>query len=74
MLPIVNKKRSHWPHEAFSDSDYNDLSLMLGFPPKVIWIRRGNCSTMAIAQILRASTLDIQQFHQNSDLGVLTLH
>ncbi len=29
------------------DSDYNDLSLVRGFPPKVIWIRRRNCSTTA---------------------------
>jgi predicted nuclease of predicted toxin-antitoxin system len=28
------------------DSDYNELLVLRGFPPKVIWIRRGNCSTM----------------------------
>jgi predicted nuclease of predicted toxin-antitoxin system len=42
------------------DSDYNDLSLVRGFPPKVIWIRRGNCSTKEIESILRSSTQDIQ--------------
>ncbi len=26
------------------DSDFSDLCILLGFPPKVIWIRRGNCS------------------------------
>ncbi len=30
------------------DSDYSDLSTRLGYPPKVIWIRRGNCSTLTI--------------------------
>ena len=30
------------------DSDYSDLSLVRGFPPKVIWIRCGNCSTSTI--------------------------
>ena len=30
------------------DSDYSDLSTLLGYPPKVIWIRRGNCSTATI--------------------------
>jgi predicted nuclease of predicted toxin-antitoxin system len=25
------------------DSDFSDLCILLGFPPKVIWIRRGNC-------------------------------
>ncbi len=27
------------------DADFADLSVFRGFPPKVIWIRRGNCST-----------------------------
>jgi predicted nuclease of predicted toxin-antitoxin system len=34
------------------DSDYNELGLIRGFPPKVIWIRRGNCSTKEIETIL----------------------
>ena len=36
------------------DSDFSDLCTLLGFPPKVIWIRRGNCSTADIESILRA--------------------
>jgi predicted nuclease of predicted toxin-antitoxin system len=55
------------------DSDYNDLSLVRGFPPKVIWIRRGNCSTREIENTLRAATADIQEFFQNPNLGILTL-
>ncbi len=55
------------------DSDYNDLSLLRGFPPKVIWIRRGNCSTREIEDLLRSANSDIQEFLQNPDLGVLTL-
>src|SRR5882672_9614397 len=35
------------------DADFSDLSLLLGYPPKIIWIRRGNCSTDAIEQLLR---------------------
>lgn len=30
------------------DSDFSELSILRGFPPKVIWIRRGNCSTNQI--------------------------
>jgi predicted nuclease of predicted toxin-antitoxin system len=56
------------------DSDYNDLSLMLGFPPKVIWIRRGNCSTQAIEAIIRSATDAIHHFSQTSSAGVLSLH
>ena len=30
------------------DSDFNDLNILKGFPPKVIWIRTGNISTLFI--------------------------
>lgn len=56
------------------NSDYNDLSLVRGFLPKVIWIRRGNCSTQKIEQLLRAASNDIQTFERNSLNGVLTLN
>jgi predicted nuclease of predicted toxin-antitoxin system len=55
------------------DSDYNDLSLIRGVPPKVIWIRRGNCSTQEIEQLLRVASSDIQAFEENPLNGVLTL-
>ena len=35
------------------DSDFHELSLLYGSPPKVVWIRRGNCSTRQIEFILR---------------------
>jgi len=34
------------------DSDFADLSLLFGFPPKVIWLRFGNSSTSKIAAVL----------------------
>ena len=30
------------------DSDFRQLSSTFGHPPKVVWIRRGNCSTSEI--------------------------
>ncbi len=39
------------------DSDYNDLSIVRGFPPKVIWIWRGNCSTKEIEVMLRSRSV-----------------
>ncbi len=35
------------------DADFSDLCMLLGFPPKVIWIRRGNCKTADIEKHLR---------------------
>jgi predicted nuclease of predicted toxin-antitoxin system len=37
------------------DSDFNELLVTKGFPPKVIWIRLGNCTTAEIADIVAKS-------------------
>lgn len=55
------------------DSDFSDLCILLGFPPKVIWIRRGNCSTAAIESILRDHNDDIEVLRQDEVMGILTL-
>jgi predicted nuclease of predicted toxin-antitoxin system len=56
------------------DSDYNELLVLRGFPPKVIWIRRGNCSTTEIESILRSHLADIQTLANEPNLGILTLY
>ena len=55
------------------DADFNDLGLARGFPPKIIWIKRGNCSTGEIEKILRNHFADISGFYKNTDHGVLLL-
>jgi len=35
------------------DSDFYDLSVIKGIPPKIIWLRIGNTSTINIAKVLR---------------------
>ncbi len=56
------------------DSDYNELLVLRGFPPKVIWIRRGNCSTTAVESILRSHLTDIQALANIPTLGILTVY
>ena len=55
------------------DADFADLSVLRGFPSKVVWIRRGNCSTDDIAEILRNHKEDVEELVTNSTLGILTL-
>jgi len=55
------------------DADFSELSLLLNFPPKIIWIRRGNCSTTEIEKILRESYVSIVTLSDDSDQGILTL-
>ena len=69
-----------WEHarrEGFlivtKDVDFSDLCTLRGFPPKVIWIRRGNCKTSAIETILRQHYTDIEALDKDAIVGVLTL-
>lgn len=55
------------------DSDFNDLGLILGFPPKLIWIKRGNCSTKEIGTLIRTNFPSIQSFEADPNAGILTL-
>jgi predicted nuclease of predicted toxin-antitoxin system len=49
------------------DSDFHELSLLYGFPPKVVWIRRGNCATRQIEFILRNKLEDIRSLVSNPE-------
>lgn len=55
------------------DADFADLSVLRGFPPKVLWIRRGNCSTGDIEEILRNYNAEIEDLITDLDSGILTL-
>ncbi|MBK9940639.1 MAG: DUF5615 family PIN-like protein [Kouleothrix sp.] len=44
------------------DSDFNDLSALMGAPPKVIWIRMGNCTTAEVVLLLRRYAAPIKSF------------
>lgn len=55
------------------DSDFHQFSFLLGFPPKVIWIRRGNCSTTDILNILRKRVTEIREFNNDPNGALLVL-
>lgn len=44
------------------DADFRQRSFLYGHPPKVIWIRLGNCSTREIAKLLRDRLVEIERF------------
>lgn len=55
------------------DSDFNDMGLIHGIPPKVIWLRIGNCTTDAVEQVLRRSYAQITAFALDNTTSVLEL-
>jgi predicted nuclease of predicted toxin-antitoxin system len=44
------------------DADFHQMSFVLGHPPKVVWIRMGNCSTKEIEVLLRQHADAINKF------------
>ncbi|MCE9544879.1 MAG: DUF5615 family PIN-like protein [Planctomycetia bacterium] len=55
------------------DSDFEQRSLLYGHPPKVIWIRMGNCATTAMEQLLRARISNLRAFELDATASVLVL-
>ena len=55
------------------DADFHQRSFLLGHPPKVIWIRRGNCRTTEIEALLRTRRPDIEAFDLDADGTFLAL-
>ena len=69
-----------WAHAAehdfaivTKDGDFNNLAFLFGAPPKVVWIRLGNCSTADIERTLRAHRPTIAAFMEDSKSVVLIL-
>ena len=44
------------------DSDFNDMAIHKGTPPKIIWIKLGNCKVAEIENILRVNEDEIKAF------------
>ena len=55
------------------DTDFADLSVLRGFPPKVIWIRLGNCTTHQVETAIRHHAEVIADFANDPVNGLLTI-
>lgn len=55
------------------DSDFSDISVLRGFPPKVIWLRLGNCRTSDVERVLRSGYAVIDAFASDTTVGLLEL-
>lgn len=55
------------------DSDLHQRSFLFGFPPKVVWVRLGNCSTSDVERLLRRHAGAIEEFAKDDYASFLTL-
>ena len=54
------------------DAEFAEHCLVKGAPPKVVWIRRGNCSTATVESLLRVHRDEIDELGK-SDAPLLRL-
>jgi predicted nuclease of predicted toxin-antitoxin system len=69
-----------WAHAAAhgfvivtKDDDFRQRSLLRGAPPRVIWLRLGNCRTADVEAVLRARVADVLAFARDPDAALLIL-
>lgn len=56
------------------DSDFNERSIVYGYPPKVIWIRTENTSTKNINRLVEEHSQDILLFEKDRTLSCLQIY
>lgn len=56
------------------DADFAELTVLRGFPPKVIWLRCGNQPTAVIERLLREHLASIQNFAKDTTAACLELY
>ena len=55
------------------DDDFEQRSVLLGHPPKVIWIRLGNCQTADVVSLLLNSKHIIHAFGDDQEKSILPI-
>lgn len=65
-------KTNHYSIVTF-DSDFVDLSVLKGTPPKIIWLRKGNLSTKSVFETLEKNSLMIENFLEMDDAMILEI-
>ena len=55
------------------DADFQQMAMLLGPPPKVIWIRLGNCQVDAVEALLRQGESAVAEFIADPGLAILAL-
>jgi predicted nuclease of predicted toxin-antitoxin system len=55
------------------DKDVAELAILRGAPPKILWLRMGNCKTAVIERVLRFNFRAIESFVANPEQVVLEL-
>jgi predicted nuclease of predicted toxin-antitoxin system len=56
------------------DADFYDISLIKGYPPKIVWLRTANLTTAEIADRIIFHLPSILSFIDESDISCLEVY
>lgn len=70
---VWNYALEHGLAVVSKDADFHQRSFLSSPAPKVIWIRLGNCTTEAVAELLRQRRSEIAAFLSDADAMFLAL-
>ena len=80
-MPIPPADKAIWQYAQSNnlaivtfDEDFSDIANIEGFPPKIIWFRKGNLITAEIATKLTSHQTTIHQFLADIENGVLEIY
>jgi predicted nuclease of predicted toxin-antitoxin system len=65
--------RKHGFTIVSKDTDFHQRAIVFGHPPKIIWLRVGNCETSLITNLLRSRYQVIRQFIESETQSLLVL-
>lgn len=65
--------REHGFIVVSKDDDFRQRSLALGHPPKVVWLRLGNCPTRQVESLLRWRVERVAELQTDPDRSILIL-
>jgi predicted nuclease of predicted toxin-antitoxin system len=55
------------------DSDFQQRGLLYGYPPKVVWLRIGNCSRQQLVDLIASHENEIRDLDEDQHESVLVL-
>jgi predicted nuclease of predicted toxin-antitoxin system len=72
-VEVWNFARDHGFAVVTKDADFGEMSTLKGFPPKVVWLRIGNCTTSRVEELLRSNQEAIERLEREPTIGIVSL-
>jgi predicted nuclease of predicted toxin-antitoxin system len=72
-ITIWSFAKKHGYALVSKDADFHQRSLIFGHPPKLVFLRVGNCPTTRITQLLRSNYVLLTAFDSDPASSILVL-